>query len=89
MNMEQNNDDNVNTTTENNGPDPQTNLRADLWHEMTLGELGHQLELVYEKLALFHTLDNGNPSVITMKLSLESALTTLNGLIDTVSERQK
>ncbi|TFH04303.1 MAG: hypothetical protein E4H14_15045 [Candidatus Thorarchaeota archaeon] len=63
-------------------PEPEKEIRSDLWPTMGVSELNKQRDLVLDKLSLARSMQGFTPATITIGLVLEQALKDLTELID-------
>lgn len=63
-------------------PEPDKEIRSDLWPTMGVSELNKQRDIVLDKLSLARSMQGYTPAVVTIQLVLEQALKDLTELID-------
>lgn len=69
--------------------DPQTNIRTDLWGEMSLQDLLNQQDMVINRLTAVAQLVSHNQSMRGMYAALQHANEVLSDLILNVSNKKK
>lgn len=71
---------------------PETEIRSDLWNEMSLSQLSHQQELMIAKMtAIMNMAGGGNASqsVMTIYNALQQGFNDLNKLIEYRSAKER
>lgn len=70
---------------------PETMLRADLWHTMTVSELAKQQDLMTQKITAIMNLmgPQTSPSVLAMYSALQRGSNELNKWIETKNAQEK
>jgi hypothetical protein len=78
------------TTTDENNPPVENEIRSDLWPTMSVGQLYKQQELVIDKITKLHSMASiggaaATPTVAGLLKALQQALTDLSQLIESRS----
>jgi hydroxylamine reductase (hybrid-cluster protein) len=70
---------------------PETEIRTDRWHEMSLGELSHQQELMVKKMSAILQLMGTSPSqsISSLYNALQMGFADLNKLIDYKTSKER
>lgn len=70
---------------------PETEIRTDRWHEMSLGELSHQQELMVKKMSAILNLmgTNPSPSIASIYSAMQMGFADLNKLIDYKTSKER
>jgi len=69
---------------------PDTMLRSDLWHEMTVDELSKQQDLMIDKINKLQSLVgmNASPSVLAMYSAMQLGFTDLINILNTKTSKE-